>query len=258
MEEKRVFAVINQKGGSTKTTTAVNVAGALVALGRRVRVVDLDPQEGSTTHWIPPVDDVGEGLYEVFTDSRSLDDVTSKTQVPDLFVVPSYGTLRAVEKDRAPGSEMVLQAAMRSTTYPVDCDIFDCPHSLDVLAVAGVAAATDLIIPVQASALDVVGMGELLALADVVQRRLNPRLRIAAIVVGRTKGNAGFDANLLADFRARYPNAVVLPIADSVAMRRATNAHLPINVYEPAGKATADFRALAEALDPLITAGVTR
>lgn len=128
---------------------------------------------------------------------------------------------------------------------------------MDVLSIAGIAAATDLIIPAQASSLDVVGMGELLELAGTVKRRLNPDLRIAAIVVGRTKGKSGFDANLLASFRQEYPDAIVLPVSDSVRMREATNAHTPINLFEPAGRATADFRALADALDDLAAESVT-
>lgn len=120
---------------------------------------------------------------------------------------------------------------------------------MDVLSIAGIASATDLIIPVQASLLDVVGMSELINLAGMVKKRLNPELRIAAIVVGRTKGNSAFDRTLLSGFEQEYTDAVVLPVNDSVRMREATKAHAPINLFEPQGRAAADFRALADALD---------
>jgi chromosome partitioning protein len=248
--------VINQKGGSTKTTTSINLAAALVARGRAVRVTDMDPQEGSSTHWLPPQIDVGSGLHDVFNDQATIDEATSTTTVENLYLVPSYPGLREVEMKRLAGSELVMRAALAASTAPVDVEILDCPHSMDVLAIAGIAAATDLIIPVQASSLDVVGMGELLELAATVKRRMNPQLRIAAIVVGRTKGRSGFDARLLEKFRVEYPEAVVLPISDSVRMRQATNAHTPINLFEPSGRAAADFAALAEALDrqPAVTA----
>jgi chromosome partitioning protein len=250
MTARRVFAVINQKGGSTKTTTTVNLAAALAAEGRSVRIVDMDPQEGSSTYWLEPQMNVGAGLFDVFEDTVTIDEATSTTKVDNLFLVPSYESLRQVEM-RPPGSEMVMRTALRESTAPIDYDLLDCPHSMDVLSVAGIAAATDLVIPVQASALDIVGMGVLLGLAGRVQKRLNPQLRIAAIVVGRTKGRTSFDADLLKSFRAEYPDAVVLPVRDSVRMRMATNAHLPINVYEPNGGATEDFKALAQALDTI-------
>ncbi len=251
MTAERIFAVINQKGGATKTTTSVNLGGALVDRGRSVRVIDVDPQVGSSTHWLEPQLDVGGGLFDVFEDTKTLDEATATTVVDRLYLVPSYPSLRQVEMTRPAGTELVLQTAVRESTAPVDYDILDCPHSMDVLAIAGIAAATDLIIPVQASSLDVVGMGELLDLAAKVRKRLNPSLRIAAIVVGRSKGRTSFDTNLLADFREQYPDAVVLPVRDSVRMREATNAHLPITVFEPAGGVAGDFRDLAAALDVL-------
>jgi chromosome partitioning protein len=192
--------------------------------------------------------DVGGGLIDVFEERATLDEVTSTTTVENLYLVPSYPSLRQIEMTRPPGSELVVQAALSESTAPVDDEILDCPHSMDVLSIAGIAAATDLIIPVQASSLDVVGMGELLELALMVKRRMNPHLRIAAIVVGRTKGRSGFDAALLSSFRSEYPDAVVLPIRDSVRMREATNAYTPINKFEPGGGTADDFRALAEAL----------
>jgi chromosome partitioning protein len=246
--------VINQKGGSTKTTTAVNTAAALVARGRRVRLHDLDPQEGSSTLWLPPQMDVGAGMYDVFDDRRTIDEATSTTSIENLYIVPSWTSLRQIEMTRPAGSELVLRTSLLNSDAPVDDEIIDCPHSMDVLAIAGIAAATHLIIPVQASALDVVGMGELLELSERVKRRLNPDLTIAAIVVGRTKGNTNFDTNLLAQFERQYPAAVVLPVHDSVRMREATNKNLPINLFEPGGKATGDFRLLAERLDDLAVA----
>jgi chromosome partitioning protein len=249
MADRRTIAVINQKGGSTKTTTSVNLAAALVAMGRKVRVTDLDPQKGSSTHWLTPATDAGQGLLRVFHDEATLDEATAKTSVDNLWIVPSYQTLRDIERSRPAGTEVVMRTALAQSTAPVDYDILDCPHSMDVLAISGMAAVRELVIPVQASELDVVGMGELMALAGTIRKRLNPGLAVSALVVGRVKGRSGFDADLLAAFREQHPDAVVLPIADTVKMREATAAHLPINLYEPNGRATQDFAALAAALD---------
>lgn len=249
MDGRRRIAVINQKGGSTKTTTSVNLAAALAARGRVVRLIDMDPQEGSATHWLPPQKEAGEGLLRVFKDECSLDEVTVPTGTPGVFIVPSYQSLRAVEMTRQPGSDIVMQAALRETSLPIDYEIEDCPHSMDVLSIAGIAGAEELIVPVQASGLDIVGMKELLDLAAMIRRRLNPTLRISAVVIGRVKGASGFDARLIAKFRGEYPDAAVVSVADTVKMREATAAKKPINAYDPKGRATADFAALAAAID---------
>ncbi|MBC9000539.1 ParA family protein [Micromonospora aurantiaca (nom. illeg.)] len=248
-----ILAVINEKGGSTKTTTTVNTAAALAAEGKRVRIIDADPQAGSATYWLPPKDNVGEGLVDVFRDKSTIDDVTSRTAVDNLYIVPSWTTLREVERTREPGSELVLRSALATSEAPIDVDIIDSPHTLDVLAVAAVAAAEGLIVPVQASGLDVVGMEELLEMVKTVRRRINPDLRISAIVVGRAKAigpgrYTAFDQQLIDSFRAQYPDSLVAPIADSVRMREATEAHIPINLYEPNGRCAGDFASLASGL----------
>ncbi|MBM0201940.1 ParA family protein [Micromonospora sp. STR1s_5] len=245
-----IYSVINQKGGSTKTTTSINLGAALAALGLRVRVIDSDPQEGSATHWLPPVDidQVGRGLLDVYTDERNLDQATSRTIVPNLYIVPSWTSLRSVEKDRDAGSELVLRAALAQSTAPIDVEIVDCPHTLDVLAIGATSAADELIIPVQASELDVVGMEELLKMVKKVRSRINPHLTIAAIIVGRVKGNSGIDRALLEGFRRDYPDAIVGSVVDSVRMRESTAAHKPITVYEPSGPAARDFMAIAKQL----------
>lgn len=239
------YAVINQKGGSTKTTTAVNVAAALVDMGYRVRLIDTDPQEGSATHWLPPADDVGGGLLDVYEDKRNLDQATSRTTVPGLFLVPSWTSLRVVERTREPGSELVLRTALSLSEAPIDVEVIDCPHTLDILAIGAIAAADELIVPVQASELDVVGMEELTELVRKVRNRMNPDLTIGAVVVGRTKGASGFDRQLLDSFRETYPDAVVTGVVDSVRMREATAAHQPITVYEPKGRPAKQFAELA-------------
>lgn len=245
----RRIAVINQKGGATKTTTTINLAAALCRRTRRVRITDMDPQAGSATIWLPPTADVGDGLLRVFKDEASLDQATAKTTVDGLYLVPSWESLRTVEKDREPGAELVMQSAYAGSEAPVDYDMMDCPHDLGVLAVAAIAAADDLIIPVQASGLDIAGMDELLELAAKVRKRMNPTLQIAAVVVGRTKGNSGFDARLMNTMREDFPKSVVAKVADSVKMREATEGHKTIDQYDPNGTATRDFADLAEQLE---------
>lgn len=244
----RRIAVINQKGGSTKTTTALHLAAGLAHKGRRVRLHDLDPQLGGVTFWIPPVDEVGEGAFDVFTDERTLDQATSRTYIPGLYLVPSWESLRDVEQKPMPGSEVAYKQAIADSESDLDYEIYDCTHSLSTLAIAGVAAAEELIIPAQASGLDTAGMTALFKMYQTVKKRLTPELEIAGIVVGRTK-NTSFDRQLLEGFRADYPKSVVVDVADSVRMREASDQHLTIFDYEPDGRAARDLTNLAALID---------
>lgn len=248
---RRVIAVINVKGGSTKTSTAVNLAAALAAMGHTVRLTDLDPQDGSATLWLPPVTDVGQGLIRVFNEEATLDEATARTNVPNLFLVPSWESLREVERTRPPGAEMTMALALDDSDAPTDYEIFDCPHSKDVLAIAALVGASEMVVPLQASELDVVGMGSLLKLRARVQKMHQKNINITALVIARTKGNSGLEADLQADFTARFPDAVVLPVVDTVKMRQATAAHQPINVFDADSPATANFRELAQRIDAL-------
>lgn len=248
---RRRIAVINVKGGSTKTTTSVNLAAALAELERLSRVWDFDPQDGSATEYLPPATEAGQGLAEVFSMESTVDEVTAKTSVPGVLIVPSYESLRAVERDREAGSELAVVRALEASKLDVEYEIYDCPHSKDVLAIAALAAADWVIVPLQASRLDVVGMAALLKLIERVKTMLNPDLKIVAMVVARTKGNSSLEAKMLADLEQRFPGVIVLPVADTVKMREATDKHQPINIYDPASPATAHFRALAQAIDSI-------
>lgn len=245
---KRRIAVINQKGGSTKTSTAVNLAHALVLEGYRVRLHDLDPQRGAATVWLPPIDEVGQGAYDVFLEQRTVDEATARTYVEGLYVVPSWQALRKVETDKVAGAEIAYRVAVDASGADIDYEIFDCTHSLSTLAIAGLASAEELIIPVQASGLDTAGMDELLAMYGKVKKFYVPAMEISGIVVGRTK-NTAFDRKLLKGFREGYPKAVVAEIADSVRMREAPEVGETIFDFEPGGKTARDFRALATRID---------
>jgi cellulose biosynthesis protein BcsQ/intein/homing endonuclease len=237
------------------TTTAVNLGAAFAEMGLTVRVIDADPQAGSVTHWLPPQQEVETGLLEVYktllygTGNLTIDHVTSLTTVENLLIVPSWTSMRVVEQDRLAGADQVLRRALAGSDAEVNIDIIDAPHTLDVIAVGAIAAADEIIIPLQASDLDTVGMQELLDVLDRVQRLMDrPDLRIAAIVVGRTKPNSIFDTQLIEGFRDAYPGAVIGSVPDTVKMREATTAHLPITVYAPKEKASKAFRAMAQEL----------
>lgn len=255
---RRVITVVNQKGGSTKTTTTVGLAYSFVQRGFRVRMWDVDPQAGSITHWIPPQSQVGEGLLEVYRGTHKADEVTSLTTVDNLFIIPSWKAMREVENRRRPGDEMILRTAVLDSTGPIDIEVIDSTHSMNALSVGAVAAATrdvegkprptQIVIPLQPSELDLQGMTELLEMIDVVKTHYSPGVQIAAIVIGQANPRSIYDQNILSDFKTAYPMSYVGYIPTSTKMHEAVAAQIPhqMHVKSPKNAVNVQFAALAE------------
>lgn len=180
----RTIAIINQKGGVGKTTTAVNLSAALAAAGRRVSLVDLDPQAHATLHLglAPGRDD--RSVYDVLTGPTTLADV--RCQVAErLSVIGSHIDLAAAEVELAGvvGREMILRDKLREDAEPCDLLLIDCPPSLGVLTLNALSTVEEVIIPLQPHFLALHGLGKLLETIELVRQRINPQLRVTGIVL---------------------------------------------------------------------------
>src|SRR6516164_1920414 len=180
----RRIAIINQKGGVGKTTTAVNLSAALAAAGRRVCVLDLDPQAHATTHLGIEPDGKSPSMYDVLVHSRPLAEVRRKV-ADNLWVVGSDINLAAAEMELAGvvGREVILRDQLRQDPDPFDFVIMDCAPSLGVLTLNALAACNEVFIPLQPHFLALHGMGKLLETANLVARRINPELKVTGIVL---------------------------------------------------------------------------
>jgi chromosome partitioning protein len=180
----RRIAVINQKGGVGKTTTCCNVGAALASAGKSVLLIDLDPQAHLTMHLgIEPGGDAPT-IYEVLTNRTSVDEATIRCR-ENLWLVPSHIDLAAAEMELVGvmGREAILGDALRKLPRPYDYLIVDCPPSLGVLTVNGLAAVAEVFIPLQPHFLALQGVGKLLETISLVQTRINPALRVTGIVL---------------------------------------------------------------------------
>jgi chromosome partitioning protein len=180
----RRIAIINQKGGVGKTTTAVNLAAALARLGQRVCALDLDPQAHATTHLGIEPDGQAPSMYDVLTDSRPLADV--RRQVDDnLWVVGSDIDLAAAEVELAGvvGREVILRDLLQADEGTFDFILMDCAPSLGVLTLNALAAATEVFIPLQPHFLALHGLGKLLETTALVSKRINPVLRVTGVIL---------------------------------------------------------------------------
>lgn len=180
----RRIAVLNQKGGVGKTTTAVNLSAAIAQAGFRVCLVDLDPQAHASLHLGMSATDEQPSIYEVLCGQASLADVR-KWVHPNLAVVPSTLDLAAAEMELASevGREVILKDALEADDEKFDFMIFDCPPSLNVLTLNALTAVDEVFLPLQPHFLALHGLSKLLRTIEVVAKRLNPDLRLSGIVL---------------------------------------------------------------------------
>jgi len=180
----RRIAIINQKGGVGKTTTAVNLAAALAERGQRVCVLDLDPQAHATTHLGIEPDGKAPSMYDVLIDSRPLAEVRRKV-AESLWVAGSDINLAAAEVELAGivGREVILRDLLLQDEGAFDFVFMDCAPSLGVLTLNALAAANEVFIPLQPHFLALHGMGKLFETTALVAKRINPALRVSGIVL---------------------------------------------------------------------------
>jgi chromosome partitioning protein len=180
----RRIAILNQKGGVGKTTTAVNLASALARAGQRVCVLDLDPQAHATTHLGIEPDGKSTSMYDVLIDSRPLADV--RRQVEDrLWIAGSDINLAAAEVELAGvvGREVILRDLLQSDGEEFDFVFMDCAPSLGVLTLNALSASGEVFIPLQPHFLALHGMGKLFETTSLVSKRINPGLKVTGIVL---------------------------------------------------------------------------
>jgi len=180
----RRIAIINQKGGVGKTTTAVNLAAALAENGQRVCVIDLDPQAHATTHLGIEPDGKSASMYDVLVNSRPLAEVRCKV-ADRLWLAPSDINLAAAEVELAGvvGREVILRDLLLQEEGQFDYVFMDCAPSLGVLTLNALSAANEVFIPLQAHFLALHGMGKLFETTALVAKRINPSLKVSGIVL---------------------------------------------------------------------------
>ena len=209
-QTKRI-AIINQKGGCGKTTTAINLSACLAELGCRVLLIDMDPQAHATLGLGLRGDEMPLTVYHVLAPARpSLARVMQPTYHPNLKVIPSNTQLAAsqVELVTVPGREHLLKDALEEEARDFHFVILDCPPSLNLLSVNALTAATDVLVPVQTHYLSLDGMRELFKTIDLVRAHLNPRLRILGILPTLFDSRTRMNRAMLETIKEYFPGKV--------------------------------------------------
>jgi len=242
----RLIAIINQKGGSGKTTTTVNLAAALGKQDRRVLVVDLDPQ-ASASSWLG-IKDGGRALLDVFTDGLAMSGLVQPTTAEGVEVIPSSSWLIGAEKALANevGAESALHRGLAALEGPWQYILLDCPPTLGILATNALVAAKEVLVPVECHVLGLGGLARLLQAVEVVKERLNPKLQLAGILACRVDMRTRHAQEVLEQLRSRFGSLVYEAIIrENVRLAECPSFGHPINRYDPFCYGAADYRKLA-------------
>lgn len=251
----RTIAVLNQKGGVGKTTSAVNTAAALAAAGRRVVVIDFDPQAHMTIHLGVEPTAVRIGAYEVLTESAGFESSLMLVR-PNLWLLAANINLVGAETElvNVVGREIILREAMQSCRDKFDFCLIDCAPSLGLLSLNALAAAEEVLIPLQPHFLALQGFGKLLQTVDLVNKRINPRLKVTGVLLCMHDTRASLSSEVRADIESflesargtnsAWDGAVVLPsfIRRNIKLAEAPSYGRTIFEYDPACNGAEDYR----------------
>jgi chromosome partitioning protein len=246
----RTIAILNQKGGSGKTTTAVNLAAALAELGKKVLLIDLDPQ-GSASLWLG-LKDKGQPLYNVFVEEgQPILTAVQKTKWTHLDIIPSSPILGHVEKVLASemAAEMILKTKFEEL-FSWDYVLIDCPPTLGLLSLNALTFVQHVLIPVEAHVMALHGLVQLMKTVQTVRQRLNPALDILAIVPCRVDFRTKHAQEILSQLHQRFPSLVSKTvIRENVRLAEAPLHISPITHYAPQSKGAEDYRSLSLEID---------
>ena len=243
------IAVVNQKGGVGKTTTAVSLGAALGARGLRVLLVDADPQANATSA-LGRRRSEGGGLYEALVDERALEGSVVETDVRGLWLAPATLHLAGAEVELV--SVMAREFRMRRALEPLrsrfELMLIDCPPSLGLLTVNALAAADEVLIPVQAEYLALEGLTHLSQTIELVRRNLNPQLRVRGIVLTMFDGRTNLARQVEDEVRRHFDNTFRAVIPRSVRLSEAPSHGQTIQQYDPRSAGAEAYERLADEL----------
>jgi chromosome partitioning protein len=244
----RVMAVANQKGGVGKTTTAVNLAAALADAGYRTLVVDLDPQGNASTGLGINIRDLQLSMYDVIIHEASIDDTIEATAMKNLFVAPSSLDLAGAEIELVPAfsRELRLRHALQEVEDDYDYVLIDCPPSLGLLTVNGLAAAAEVLVPIQCEYYALEGLGQLLRNVSLVQRNLNPTLAVSTFVCVMYDARTKLADQVVTEVREHFGEKVCrIVIPRTVRLSEAPSYGQPILAFDPRSRGAIAYRELA-------------
>jgi chromosome partitioning protein len=245
----RVLAVANQKGGVGKTTTSVNLGAALAELGFRVLVIDLDPQGNATTGLGIDARNFELSMYDVLMRDSSLEDCVEPTSMKNLFVAPATIALAGAEIELVPAfsRELKLKKSIESVIDDFDYVLIDCPPSLGLITVNALAAADEVLVPIQCEYYALEGLSQLMRNVHLVASNLNPKLDISTIVLTMYDARTKLADQVANEVRLHFGSKVCRSVIPrTVRLSEAPSFGQPITAFDPTSRGAIAYRELAK------------
>ena len=245
----RVIAIANQKGGVGKTTTAVNLAACLAAAERKTLLIDMDPQSNATSGLGLRVGKDDASIYEVLTESRSVDETVRGTDLEFLYLLPSHIRLVGTEVElvNAIAREKKLAGAIKGIRGDYDFIIIDSPPSLGLLTLNALTAADSLLIPIQCEYYALEGLGQLLNTIRLVQRYLNPELRLEGVLLTMFDIRLNLSKQVAQEAKSYFGSKVYQTvISRNVRLSEAPSFGKPIILYDISSSGASNYMLLAK------------
>lgn len=243
----KIIAVVNQKGGVGKTTSAVNLTAALHDLGLKVLLCDFDPQANATSGLGLDKRKIKYSVYDVTINGVPLEEAIVHTSYGD--VLPSSADLAgaAVELIAADHRERQLEKALHCAKAGYDVIFIDCPPSLELLTLNGLCAADGILIPVQCEYYALEGLSDLMNTLRMVKRKLNPRLEIFGVALTMFDGRTNFSAQVAQEVRRHFPGKVFTTVIPrNIRLAEAPSHGIPVTAYDKYSRGAKAYQAMAE------------
>ena len=243
----KIVAIANQKGGVGKTTTAVNLSSCVAALGKRVLIVDLDPQGNTTTGYGIPKRSVEKGTYEILIGEARASEAIRKTEYrTDVIGSNTRLAGASLEMIDLPDRQFRLKQALDVLAPDYDYILIDCPPSLELLTLNALCAADSLLVPVQGEYYALEGLSDLMNTVRIVRRSMNPRLELEGVLLTMFDGRTNLAMQVAEEVKRYFPGKVYATVIPrNVRLSEAPSHGKPINAYDRTSRGAEAYSDLA-------------
>ena len=243
----RIIAVVNQKGGVGKTTTAVNLTAALKEAGKKVLLCDFDPQANATSGMGIDKRKLKHSIYDVVINEEPAAEAIVSTPFGDVLPAAPELAGAAVELITMADPNRRLARALQSVKGNYDLIFIDCPPSLELLTINGLAAADGILVPVQCEYYALEGLADLMSTLRLVKKRVNPQLEIFGVALTMFDGRTNFSTQVAQEVRRHFPGKVYATVIPrNIRLAEAPSHGLPVTVYDRSSRGSVAYRAIAE------------